>query len=225
MKQILKIVVAILATVACSYSAQAQTQAQSQTANNAEANGKTLIRTPWGYFDDLVEDAAKYGIKLTLPEGFEKWESGYSRGAGYTCILISEGRQDMLHYHPIRCTERLLVTEENGEKIAIPHGTGRALPKELQSAESVQVYYSTLEKKLTEKQYFSRRECRQLNADEGFVANVPFDRPGWGDLKHNTCIVLKKGHVVLEVSLLTTPEGKAQEQKYLKALYEAIRFE
>ncbi len=223
MKQFLKIAVAILATMACSYSAQAQEQ--SQNVNTTKTDGEILIRTPWGYFDDLAEDAAEHGIKLALPEGFEKWESGYSRGAGYTCILISEGRQDMLHYHPIRCIERLLVTEMNGEKVAIPHGRGKALPEEMQSAESVEVYYSTLEKDVSEKQYFSRRECRQFNADEGFIANVPFNRPGWGDLKYNTCIVLKKGNVVLEISLLTTPEGKAQEQKYLKALYEAIRFE
>lgn len=219
MKHFLKIAVAILATMACSYSTQAQTN------DTDKANGKMIIRTPWGYFDDLAEDAAKHGIKLTLPEGFSKWESGYSRGAGYTCILISEGRQDMLHYHPIKGIENLFVTVEGDEKIAIPYGTDKALPKEMQSAESVQVYYSTLEKKLSEKQYFSHRECRQFNADEGFIANIPFDRQGWGDLKYNTCIVLKKGDVVLEISLLTTPEGKAQEQKYLESLYRAIHFE
>ena len=227
MKQILKIAVAILATVACSYSAQAQTQVQSQTANNAEANGKTLIRTTWRHFDDFAEDAVKYGIKLTTPDGFSAWESGNTNGStsGHTSVVTEKYMRAMYHYHPIKGIENLFVTVENGEKVAIPHGTGEALPKEMQSDESVEVYYATLEKKIQEKQYFSRRECRRFNADEGFVANVPFDRPGYGNFKYNTCIVLKKGHVVLEVSLLTTPEGKAQEQKYLKALYEAIRFE
>lgn len=219
MKQFLKIAVAILAIAACSYSVQAQTN------DTAKTDGERLIRTPWGHFDDLAEDAAKYGITLSMPEGFTKWESGYSRGAGYTCILESEDRQAMLHYHPIKCIERLLVTEMNGEKIAVPHGMGKTLPKEMQSAESVEVFYAMLEKKLSEKQYFSRRECRRFNADEGFVANVSFDRPGYGNIKYNTCIILKKGDVVLEISLLTTPEGKAQEQKHLKSLYQAIRFE
>lgn len=227
MKQFLKIAVAILATVACSYSAQAQTQAQSQTANAAETNGEMLIRTSWRHFDDFAEDAVKYGIKLTTPDGFSAWESGNTNGStsGHTSVVTEKYMRAMYHYHPIKGIENLFVTVENGEKVAIPHGTGEALPKEMQSDESVEVYYATLEKKVQEKQYFSRRECRRFNADEGFVANVPFDRPGYGNFKYNTCMVLKKGYVVLEVSLLTTPEGKAQEQKYLKALYKEIRFE
>ena len=160
MKQILKIAVAILATVACSYSAQAQTQ----TTNTAETNGEMLIRTTRRHFDDFAEDAVKYGIKLTTPDGFSTWESGNTNGStsGHTSVVTEKYMRAMYHYHPIKGIENLFVTVENGEKVAIPHGTGEALPKEMQSDESVEVYYATLEKKVQEKQLFIKEGLIKL---------------------------------------------------------------
>ena len=34
-----------------------------------------LIRTPWGYFDDLAADAAENGVRMKAPAGFKKWDS------------------------------------------------------------------------------------------------------------------------------------------------------
>ena len=56
MKQILKIVVAILATVACSYSAQAQAQAQTTNTTIGRAQNQQNIRQDWLVFIGEVEN-------------------------------------------------------------------------------------------------------------------------------------------------------------------------
>ena len=76
-----------------------------------------MIRTPWGYFDDLAADAAENGIILTAPAGFKKWNSGYSRGAFYACRLHSEDGEVALMFSPIEAIDHLRIFDVRGEKM------------------------------------------------------------------------------------------------------------
>ncbi len=184
-----------------------------------------MIRTPWGYFDDLAADAAENGIRLTAPVGFKKWNSGYSRGAYYACRLHSEDGEVELMFSPIEAIDHLQIFDFRGEKIAA-YGGPRLTPPEEQSSEAVELLYNQGLKDAADVKHLSRKECRRLNIDKGYVVYSDYDGKTFLEKYTNrTNVVLKKGDVILSFSVKMTDKAKKQEKKYLKAIGDAIRFD
>ena len=184
-----------------------------------------MVRTPWGYFDDLAADAAENGIMLAAPAGFKKWNSGYSRGAFYACRLHSEDGEVELMFSPIQAIDHLRIFDVRGEKI-VAYGGRRLTPPEEQSSEAVELLYAQCLKNATDVEHLSRKECRRLNIDKGYVAYFDYDGKTFLEKYTNqTNVVLKKDDVILGFSVKMTDKGKTNEKKYLKSIYGAIRFE
>lgn len=183
-----------------------------------------LVRTPWGYFDDLAADAAENGVRMKAPAGFKKWDSGYSRGAFYTCLLHSEDGEAELAYMPVYAKDHLVIFEMEGEKIASYNANGRITEPEKQTSESVEILYSKGLKSSGKREMLSRKKCHTIGIDKGYIihrkSNDPHEK-----YTQQAIVVLKKGDVLIEASLLMTDEGKKSEKRYLKAIMEAIRFE
>lgn len=183
-----------------------------------------LIRTPWGYFDDLAADAAENGVRMEAPAGFKKWDSGYSRGAFYACLLHSEDGEAELRYMPIYAKDHLVIWEINGEKIVAYNAYGRVVEPEKQSSESVEILYSKGLKANGKREMLSRKECQTIGIDKGYIIHRKSN-----DLREKytqqAIVVLKKGDVLFQASLQMTDEGKKSEKRYLKAIMKAIRFE
>ena len=184
-----------------------------------------MIRTPWGYFDDLAADAAENGIHLAAPAGFKKWDGGYSRGAFYACRLHSEDGEVELMFSPIQAIDHLRIFDVRGEKI-VAYGGRRLTPPEEQSSEAVELLYAKGLKNATDVEHLSRKECRRLNIDKGYVVYSDYDGKTFLEkYTYLTCVVLKKGDVLFRFSIKMTDKAKKQEKKYLKSIYNAIRFE
>ena len=183
-----------------------------------------LIRTPWGYFDDLAADAAENGVKMEAPAGFKKWDSGYSRGAFYACLLHSEDGEAELAYIPVYAKEHLMTFEMEGEKIASYNANGRITEPEKQTSESVEMLYSKGLKSSGKREMLSRKKCHTMGIDKGYIIHRKSNDPR-EKYTQQAIVVLKKGDVLIEASLLMTDEGKESEKRYLKAIMEAIRFE
>lgn len=183
-----------------------------------------LIRTPWGYFDDLAADAAENGVRMEAPAGFKKWDSGYSRGAFYACLLYSEDGEAELTYMPVYAKDHLVIWEVDGEKIAAYNAYGRVVEPEKQTSESVELLYSKGLKAGGKREMLSRKRCQTIGTDKGYIIHRKSNDPR-EKYTQQAIIVLKKGDVLIEASLLMTDEGKKSEKRYLKAIMEAIRFE
>lgn len=183
-----------------------------------------LVRTPWGYFDDLAADAAENGVKMEAPAGFKKWDSGHSRGAFYACLLHSEDGDAELAYMPVYAKDHLVIFEMEGEKIASYNANGRITEPEKQTSESVEILYSKGLKAGGKREMLSRKKCHTIGIDKGYIihrkSNDPHEK-----YTQQAIVVLKKGDVLIEASLLMTDKGKKSEKRYLKAIMEAIRFE
>lgn len=183
-----------------------------------------LIRTPWGYFDDLAADAAENGVRMEAPAGFKKWDSGYSRGAFYACLLHSEDGEAELTYMPVYAKDHLVVWEVDGEKIAAYNAFGRVVEPEKQTSESVELLYSKGLKASGKREMLSRKKCQTIGIDKGYIIHRKSNDPR-EKYTQQAIVILKKGDVLIEASLLMTDEGKKSEKRYLKAIMEAIRFE
>ena len=183
-----------------------------------------LIRTPWGYFDDLAADAAENGVRMEAPAGFKKWDSGYSRGAFYACLLHSEDGEAELTYMPVYAKDHLVIWEVDGEKIAAYNAYGRVVEPEKQTSESVEILYSKGLKAGGKREMLSRKKCQTIGIDKGYIIHRKSNDPR-EKYTQQAIVVLKKGDVLIEASLLMTDEGKKSEKRYLKAIMEAIRFE
>ena len=183
-----------------------------------------LIRTPWGYFDDLAADAAENGVRMKTPSGFKKWDSGYSRGAFYACLLHSEDGEAELAYMPVYAKDHLVIWEINGEKIASYNANGRITEPEKQTSESVEILYSKGLKSSGKREMLSRKKCQTIGIDKGYIIHRKSNNPR-EKYTQQAIVVLKKGDVLIEASLLMTDKGKKSEKRYLKAIMEAIRFE
>ena len=183
-----------------------------------------LIRTPWGYFDDLAADAAENGIRMEAPAGFKKWDSGYSRGAFYACLLYSEDGEAELTYMPVYAKDHLVIWEVDGEKIAAYNAYGRVVEPEKQSSETAEILYSKGLKVGGKREMLSRKRCQTIGIDKGYIIHRKSNDPR-EKYTQQAIVVLKKGDVLIEASLLMTDEGKKSEKRYLKAIMEAIRFE
>lgn len=183
-----------------------------------------LIRTPWGYFDDLAADAAENGVRMKAPSGFKKWDSGYSRGAFYACLLHSEDGEAELAYMPVYAKDHLVIWEINGERSVAYNANGRITEPEKQTSESVEILYSKGLKSSGKREMLSRKKCHTIGIDKGYIihrkSNDPHEK-----YTQQAIVVLKKGDVLIEASLLMTDKGKKSEKRYLKAIMEAIRFE
>ena len=183
-----------------------------------------LIRTPWGYFDDLAADAAENGVRMEAPAGFKKWDSGYSRGAFYACLLHSEDGEAELAYMPVYARDHLVIFEMEGEKIASYNANGRITEPEKQTSESVEILYSKGLKSSGKREMLSRKKCQTIGIDKGYIIHRKSNDPR-EKYTQQAIVVLKKGDVLIEASLLMTDKGKKSEKRYLKAIMEAIRFE
>ena len=183
-----------------------------------------LIRTPWGYFDDLAADAAENGVRMEAPAGFKKWDSGYSRGAFYACLLHSEDGEAELAYMPVYAKDHLVIWEVDGEKIAAYNAYGRVVEPEKQTSESVEILYSKGLKAGGKREMLSRKKCQTIGIDKGYIIHRKSNDPR-EKYTQQAIVILKKGDVLIEASLLMTDEGKKSEKRYLKAIMEAIRFE
>ena len=183
-----------------------------------------LIRTPWGYFDDLAADAAENGVKMEAPAGFKKWDSGYSRGAFYACLLHSEDGEAELAYMPVYAKDHLVIWEINGERSVAYNANGRITEPEKQTSESVEMLYSKGLKVGGKREMLSRKKCHTIGIDKGYIIHRKSNNPR-EKYTQQAIVVLKKGDVLIEASLLMTDEGKKSEKRYLKAIMEAIRFE
>lgn len=183
-----------------------------------------LIRTPWGYFDDLAADAAENGVRMEAPTGFKKWDSGYSRGAFYACLLHSEDGEAELTYMPVYAKDHLVIWEVDGEKIAAYNAYGRVVEPEKQTSESVEILYSKGLKASGKREMLSRKRCQTIGIDKGYIIHRKSNDPR-EKYTQQAIVILKKGDVLIEASLLMTDEGKKSEKRYLKAIMEAIRFE
>ncbi len=183
-----------------------------------------LIRTPWGYFDDLAADAAENGVRMEAPTGFKKWDSGYSRGAFYACLLHSEDGEAELTYMPVYAKDHLVIWEVDGEKIAAYNAYGRVVEPEKQTSESVELLYSKGLKAGGKREMLSRKKCQTIGIDKGYIIHRKSNDPR-EKYTQQAIVILKKGDVLIEASLLMTDEGKKSEKRYLKAIMEAIRFE
>ena len=187
-------------------------------------DAEILIRTPWGYFDDLAADAAENGVRMKAPAGFKKWDSGHSRGAFYACLLHSEDGEAELAYVPVYAKDHLVIWEINGERSVAYNANGRITEPEKQTSESVEILYSKGLKAGGKREMLSRKKCHTIGIDKGYIihrkSNDPHEK-----YTQQAIVVLKKGDVLIEASLLMTDEGKKSEKRYLKAIMEAIRFE
>ena len=183
-----------------------------------------LIRTPWGYFDDLAADAAENGVRMEAPAGFKKWDSGYSRGAFYACLLHSEDGEAELTYMPVYAKDHLAIWEIDGEKIAAYNSFGRVVEPEKQTSESVEILYSKGLKASGKREMLSRKKCQTIGIDKGYIIHRKSNDPR-EKYTQQAIVILKKGDVLIEASLLMTDEGKKSEKRHLKAIMEAIRFE
>ena len=183
-----------------------------------------LVRTPWGYFDDLAADAAENGVKMEAPAGFKKWDSGYSRGAFYACLLHSEDGEAELAYMPVYAKDHLVIWEINGERSVAYNANGRITEPEKQTSESVEMLYSKGLKVGGKREMLSRKKCHTIGIDKGYIIHRKSNNPR-EKYTQQAIVVLKKGDVLIEASLLMTDEGKKSEKRYLKAIMEAIRFE
>ena len=183
-----------------------------------------LIRTPWGYFDDLAADAAENGVRMKAPSGFKKWDSGYSRGAFYACLLHSEDGEAELAYMPVYAKDHLVIFEMEGEKIASYNANDRITEPEKQTSESVEILYSKGLKSSGKREMLSRKKCQTIGIDKGYIIHRKSNNPR-DKYTQLAIVVLKKGDVLIEASLLMTDKGKKSEKRYLKAIMEAIRFE
>lgn len=183
-----------------------------------------LIRTPWGYFDDLAADAAENGVRMEAPAGFKKWDSGYSRGAFYACLLHSKDGEAELTYMPVYAKDHLVIWEVDGEKIAAYNAYGRVVEPEKQTSESVELLYSKGLKAGGKREMLSRKKCQTIGIDKGYIIHRKSNDPR-EKYTQQAIVILKKGDVLIEAALLMTDEGKKSEKRYLKAIMEAIRFE
>lgn len=185
-----------------------------------------LIRTPWGYFDDLAADAAENGVRMEAPAGFKKWDSGYSRGAYYACLLYSEDGEAELTYMPVYAKDHLTIWEVEGKKgkVVVYNAYGRVVEPKKQSSESVELLYSKGLKVGGKREMLSRKRCQTIGIDKGYIIHRKSNDPR-EKYTQQAIVVLKKGDVLIEASLLMTDEGKKSEKRYLKAIMEAIRFE
>lgn len=183
-----------------------------------------LIRTPWGYFDDLAADAAENGVRMEAPAGFKKWDSGYSRGAYYACLLHSQDGEAELLYLPVYAKDHLKIWEIDGKKIAAYNSFGRTVEPEEQSSESVEILYSKGLKAGGKREMLSRKKCQTIGIDKGYIIHRKSNDPR-EKYTQQAIVILKKGDVLIEASLLMTDEGKKSEKRYLKAIMEAIMFE
>lgn len=185
-----------------------------------------LIRTPWGYFDDLAADAAENGVRMEAPAGFKKWDSGYSRGAFYACLLHSEDGEAELTYMPVYAKDHLTIWEVEGKKgkVVAYNAYGRVVEPKKQSSESVELLYSKGLKVGGKREMLSRKKCHTMGIDKGYIIHRKSNDPR-EKYTQQAIVVLKKGDVLIEASLLMTDKGKESEKRYLKAIMEAIRFE
>lgn len=183
-----------------------------------------LIRTPWGYFDDLAADAAENGVRMEAPAGFKKWDSGHSRGAFYACLLHSEDGEAELAFMPVYAKDHLVIFEMGGEKIASYNANGRITEPEKQTSESVEILYSKGLKSSGKREMLSRKKCQTIGIDKGYIIHRKSNDPR-EKYTQQAIVVLKKGDVLIEASLLMTDKGKKSEKRYLKSIMEAIRFE
>ena len=183
-----------------------------------------LIRTPWGYFDDLAADAAENGVKMEAPAGFKKWDSGYSRGAFYACLLHSEDGEAELAFMPVYAKDHLEIWEINGERSVAYNANGRITEPEKQTSESVEILYSKGLKSSGKREMLSRKKCQTIGINKGYIIHRKSNDPR-EKYTQQAIVILKKGDVLIEASLLMTDEGKKSEKRYLKAIMEAIRFE
>ena len=185
-----------------------------------------LIRTPWGYFDDLAADAAENGVRMEAPAGFKKWDSGYSRGAFYACLLHSEDGEAELTYMPVYAKDHLTIWEVEGKKgkVVAYNAYGRVVEPEKQSSESVEILYSKGLKRSGKREMLSRKKCLTMGIDKGYIIHRKSNDPR-EKYTQQAIVILKKGDVLIEASLLMTDKGKKSEKRYLKAIMEAIRFE
>lgn len=183
-----------------------------------------LVRTPWGYFDDLAADAAENGVRMEAPAGFKKWDSGYSRGAFYTCLLHSEDGEAELAFMPVYAKDHLVIWEINGERSVAYNANGRITEPEKQTSESVEMLYSKGLKVGGKREMLSRKKCQTIGIDKGYIIHRKSNNPR-EKYTQQAIVVLKKGDVLIEASLLMTDKGKKSEKRYLKAIMEAIRFE
>ena len=183
-----------------------------------------LVRTPWGYFDDLAADAAENGVKMEAPAGFKKWDSGYSRGAFYACLLHSEDGDAELAYMPVYAKDHLVIWEVDGERSVAYDAYGRVVEPERQTSESVEILYSKGLKSSGKREMLSRKKCHTIGIDKGYIIHRKSNDPR-EKYTQQAIVILKKGDVLIEASLLMTDEGKKSEKRYLKAIMEAIRFE
>ena len=183
-----------------------------------------LVRTPWGYFDDLAADAAENGVRMEAPAGFKKWDSGYSRGAFYACLLHSEDGEAELAYMPVYAKDHLVIWEINGERSVAYNANGRITEPEKQTSESVEMLYSKGLKVGGKREMLSRKKCQTIGIDKGYIIHRKSNNPR-EKYTQQAIVVLKKGDVLIEASLLMTDKGKKSEKRYLKAIMEAIRFE
>lgn len=183
-----------------------------------------LIRTPWGYFDDLAADAAENGVRMKAPAGFKKWDSGYSRGAFYACLLHSEDGEAELAFLPVYAKDHLVIFEMEGERSVAYNANGRITEPEKQTSESVEMLYSKGLKSSGKREMLSRKKCQTIGIDKGYIIHRKSNDPR-EKYTQQAIVVLKKGDVLIEASLLMTDKGKKSEKRYLKAIMEAIRFE
>ena len=183
-----------------------------------------LVRTPWGYFDDLAADAAENGVRMEAPAGFKKWDSGHSRGAFYACLLHSEDGEAELAFMPVYAKDHLVTFEMEGEKIASYNANGRITEPEKQTSESVEILYSKGLKSSGKREMLSRKKCQTIGIDKGYIIHRKSNNPR-EKYTQQAIVVLKKGDVLIEATLLMTDKGKKSEKRYLKAIMEAIRFE
>ncbi len=185
-----------------------------------------LIRTPWGYFDDLAVDAADNGITMVAPTGFEKWNSGYSRGAFYACLLYSEDGEAKLMYMPIYAKDHLTIWEVEGKKgkVVAYNGGDKVVEPNKQTSESVELLYSKGVKIGGKREMLSHKERQKIGIDKGYIIHSKSSDPR-DKYTHTAFIVLKKGDVLFQASLQMTDNGKKSEKRYLKAILGSIRFE
>lgn len=183
-----------------------------------------LVRTPWGYFDDLAADAAENGVRMEAPAGFKKWDSGYSRGAFYACLLYSENGEAKLMYMPIYAKDHLVIWEVDGERSVAYNAYGRVVEPEKQTSESVEMLYSKGLKAGGKRKMLSRKKCQTMGIDKGYIIHRKSNDPR-EKYTQQAIVVLKKGDVLFQASLQMTDNGKKSEKRYLKAILGSIRFE
>ena len=125
---------------------------------------------------------------------------------------------------PVYAKDHLVIWEIDGEKIAAYNSYGRVVEPEKQTSESVEILYSKGLKASGKREMLSRKKCQTIGIDKGYIIHRKSNDPR-EKYTQQAIVVLKKGDVLIEASLLMTDEGKKSEKRYLKAIMEAIRFE